>query len=77
MNKEQKVASKTLLYAMLTILCGYALLAIPVVGFIVECLVVFMVFMYLLEFYDYMVYNSETNKELNKKEVKKSKKKGE
>lgn len=74
MTQNQKVASKTLLYTVITILLGYALLKVPVVGFIVECLVLFIAFNYLYEMYGYIIFENEKTK-LNKKPSKKKGKK--
>lgn len=76
MNKDQKVTSKSLAYTLLTILLGYALLKVPVIGFIVECLVIWIVFLFLYEAFDYVIYNRETEKEIEKLNKKPTKKKG-
>ena len=78
MDQDTEVALKAFIYTILTILVGYALLAVPYIRFLVEMIIVFVFLTTLFDLYSYMIIEmqkSKDTKDSNKKKTKKSSKK--
>ena len=75
MDQDTEVALKAFIYTILTILVGYALLAVPYIKFLVEMIIVFVFLTTLFDLYSYMIIEMQKSKDTNKKKTKKSSKK--
>ncbi|MBO4622568.1 MAG: hypothetical protein J5691_01640 [Bacilli bacterium] len=75
MDQDTEVALKAFIYTILTILVGYALLAVPYIRFLVEMIIVFVFLTTLFDLYSYMIIEMQKSKDTNKKKTKKSSKK--
>lgn len=76
MDRDTEVALKAFIYTILTILIGYALLAVPYIRFLVEMIIVFVFLTTLFDLYTYLIEEMEKNKSSKKSTKKTSKKKG-
>jgi len=76
MDHDTEVALKAFIYTILTILIGYALLAVPYIRFLVEMIIVFVFLTTLFDLYTYLIEEMEKNKPSKKSAKKTSKKKG-
>lgn len=76
MDHDTEVALKAFIYTILTILIGYALLAVPYIRFLVEMIIVFVFLTTLFDLYTYLIEEMEKNKPSKKSTKKTSKKKG-
>lgn len=72
MDSDTEVAVKAFIYTILTILVGYALLAVPYVRFLVEMVIVFVFLTTLFDLYSYLIVEmKKQNKPTKKKSTKK------
>ena len=55
MDHDTEVALKAFIYTILTILIGYALLAVPYIRFLVEMIIVFVFLTTLFDLYTYLI----------------------
>ncbi len=75
MDSDTEVAVKAFIYTILTILVGYALLAVPYVRFLVEMVIVFVFLTTLFDLYSYLIIEMKKQKEEKEKQNKPTKKK--
>ena len=75
MDPDTKVAVKAFIYTILTILVGYALLAVPYIRFLVEMVIVFVFLTTLFDLYSYLIVEMKKQKEEKEKQQKKPAKK--